>query len=154
MGLFVDCFVIPWKVLECCNCADTGRATFSMLISFLQAHNISEVQVQMNDSFLNEKQLHLLSHLDGVVANVLDCNFVLVFTNLLGAIDKFFFLWHFVIFNSLCPKRFYDLLLMSLGNVSLWLSTFGFENSSFFFFGSQKMGRGSDQCDFLTWPWP
>ena len=62
-----------------------------MLISFLQAHNISEVQVQMNDSFLNEKQLHLLSHLDGVVANVLDCNFVLVFTNLLGAIDKLFF---------------------------------------------------------------
>ena len=47
--------------------------------------------MQMNDSFLNEKQLHLLSHLDGVVANVLDCNFVLVFTNLLGAIDKFFF---------------------------------------------------------------
>ena len=71
-----------------------------MLISFLQAHNISEVQVQMNDSFLNEKQLHLLSHLDGVVANVLDCNFVLVFTNLLGAIAKLFFFF-FGILSSL-----------------------------------------------------
>ena len=59
-----------------------------MLISFLQAHNISEVQVQMNDSFLNEKQLHLLSHLDGVVAIAI---LYLCSDNLFGAIAKLFF---------------------------------------------------------------
>lgn len=92
--------------------------------------------MQMNDNFLNEKQLHLLSHLGGVVANVLYSNFVLAFTNLLGARAKLFFfvVGRFAIFKSLCPKRFYDSLLTSLGNVSLWLritALLVFENSSY-----------------------